>query len=301
MAALLHTFEAGSGIYCLAVAGNGCVVTGDRDGRITVWDIPNRKKLSSFSTGHELFLSLTITRDGTRAISGGLRRLMVWDIETRSLVQEIDTSVDDANVLIAGPPRMFLSGHKYGGILMWDIETGERTGTLETSEIRTFSRIMVEPDEVTAMALTPDEQWLIAGSSKGFLRMWDMLTRTCTHTLQCHLMQVNGIIELPGGQSGLSVSLDGTLKSWAVEKDLVSTRLFQGKPAINAIALLSGAEEAVWGTENGELCFWDVSNKAVWQQVRVHNGAVNCVSLWKKDCLLSASEDGTLKVWGREQ
>ena len=163
MATLLHTFEAGTGIHCLAIAGNGCVITGARDGSITVWDIPNRKKLRSFETGHKLFLSLAITQDGRRAISGGSPRLKVWDLGSGSLVREINTSVDDANVLIASPPGVCLSGHRYGGILLWDTGTGERLSALEALEIWTFSRIMAEPDEVTAMAELAKEA-ILAGA-----------------------------------------------------------------------------------------------------------------------------------------
>jgi WD40 repeat protein len=300
MATLLHTFNAGSGIHCLAAAANGSVITGARDGRITVWDIPNRMQLKSFATGHELLLSLAITQDGRKAISGGLRRLKVWDTGTGSLTREINSFVDDTNVLITSPQRMCLSGHKYGGILLWDIETGERLGNLEASEIQTFSRIMADPDEVTALALTPDGQWLIAGSSKGFLRVWDLRTRKCTYSVHGHLMEVRGIMMLQDTQHGLSVSWDGTLSRWAVEKDLVSTRLFQGKPAINAIALLPGGKEAVWGTEDGVLFFGDVGKGIVREKLEAHAKNINRVAVWKDESILSASEDGTLKVWARE-
>jgi WD40 repeat protein len=297
MGTLLYTFEAGSGIHCLAVAGNGCVITGARDGKITVWDIPNRKKLRSFQTKHELLLSLAITQDGRRAISGGLRRLEIWDLGSGSLARGIDTSVDDTNVLIIGPQGMCLSGHKYGGILLWDTGTGERLSALEALEIWTFSRIMAEPDEVTAIALTPDGKKLIAGSSKGLLRVWDLRTRTCIHALHGHLLQVRGIIVLPEMRHGLSVSWDGALKRWALKKDLVPIKLFQGQPMINAIALLPGGKEAVWGTEDGVLCFRDIEKGIVREEVEAHDGPINALSVWNDKCLLSASEDGTLKVW----
>jgi WD40 repeat protein len=123
MANLLHFFAAGSGIRSLAVAGNGLVITDFWVGKIAVWDIPNRRKLRSFPSRHELLLSLAIIQDGRKTISNGLQRLRVWDLETGSLSREIDTLADDVNVLVFGPKGICFSGHKYGGILLWVIET----------------------------------------------------------------------------------------------------------------------------------------------------------------------------------
>lgn len=296
---LLHTFNIGSGIHCLAVAANGRTVTGSRDGKITVWDIRLRRMLRTFPTGHRLFYSLALTPDGRRAVSGGSRRLKTWDLETESLGREIDTLADDIRVLIVGPRGMCLSGHRYGGILLWDIQTGARLGSLEAGEIYTFSRIMADPDEVTAMALTADGLRLIAGSSKGFLRIWDMGTRRCIHMLHGHLLDVTGIVIPPGALRGLSASWDGTLKSWALEKDEEAIKLFQGNSMIGSLVLLKDEGEAVWGTDKGELVFWDVENMALRKLMRAHESAVSRIAVWEDDYILSASEDGTLKLWGR--
>ena len=183
-----------------------------------------------------------------------MRRLKVWDLGSGSLEREIDTAADEVTVLIARPEGICLSGHKYGGILLWDIQTGKRIGNLEASEIPAFSRIMAEPDEVTAMALTPDGQRLIAGSAKGFLRVWDLQTRKCIHATQVHLMDVRGIIVLPDGQHGLSVSWDGTLKSWALEKDLVSIKLFEGNPRSTPLPCCR-VEKRPFGGQSMVSCF----------------------------------------------
>lgn len=297
MASLQHSFDCRSGIFCLAVADSCNMVTGTRDGIIAVWDVNNRKKLRSFPTKHDLLLSLAVMKDGRQAVTGGLRHLKVWDLESGSPEREIDTMADDVNVLTAGPGDKLLSGHRYGGIFLWDIETGKRIGTLEAIEIGVFSRIMADPDEVTAMALTQDGQRLIAGSSKGFLRVWDLRNHKCLYAIHSHLMDVTGVIVLSNGQHGLSVSRDGTLNGWILEKDLATQKLFKGRPAVSAIALLPGGEEAVWGTEHGDLCFWDIKNKSIREQVRAHDGPVNCLALCKNDFLASASEDGMLKIW----
>ena len=294
---LLHTLSAGSGIHSLAVAGNGRAVAGSRDGAITVWDVADRRKLSSFPTGHEIFLSLDIFDDGKYAVSGGLRRLRLWDLESGRAVREIDTSADDVKVLTAGPNGTCLSGHRYGGILVWDLNTGKRLANLEAVETTAFSRIMADPDEVTAMRLTADGQRLVAGSSKGFLRVWDLWARRCLHVLQAHCLDVTGIVVPPNGLRGLSASWDGSIKSWALEKDTASSRLFEGKVGINCLDLLPDGDTAVWGTESGELCFWDMAIGAVRESVKAHAKAVNRVAVWKDDYVLSASEDGTLKLW----
>ena len=299
-AKLLHTFDMGSGIHSLAVAGDGRAVAGLRDGTIAVCDIAGGRKLRSFPTGHGVFLSLAALEDGGHAVSGGLRRLKVWDLESGRLVREIDTSADDVRVLTAGPPGTCLSGHKYGGILIWAPDTGRRLGSLEADEIKLFSRMMADPDEVTALALTSDRQRLVAGSSKGILRVWDLWTRRCLHMLPAHLLDVTGIGVPPGSLRGLSVSWDGAVKGWALEKDATSSALYEGKARIHCLALLPDGNTVVWGTEAGELVFQDVASRALLETVKAHLMPVNRVAAWNGNCVLSASEDGTLKLWGGE-
>jgi len=297
-ARLLHTLSAGSGIHSLAVAGNGRAITGSRDGMITLWDVAHCRQLRAFPTGHEIFLSLAVRADGKRAVSGGLRRLKLWDLESGRAAGTIDTSADDIKVLMFGPEGTCLSGHRYGGILAWDLDAGKRLASLEAVEISAFSRLLADPDEVTAMAITADGQRLVAGSSKGFLRVWDLWAGRCLHTIPAHLLDVTGIVIPPNGLRGLSASWDGTIKCWALEKDTASAKVFEGKAMVCCLALLAGGDIAVWGTDAGELFFGDVADKVVLERVEAHDKAVSRLAVWGNDHILSASEDGTLKVWG---
>jgi WD40 repeat protein len=297
MASLVHSFETDSAIHSISIAKNDCVITGSINGKITVWDLGNRKEIRSFQAHSKYFPSLAITGDGRRAVSGNNRVLKVWDIQTGSLCREIETFVDRTNKLLITPDGLCLSGHEYGGLFLWDIQNGKRLKSMEAIEVSLFSRIMADPDAITAMTLTPDGNKVITGTYHGFLKVWDLSSYRNTHTVMGHGLWVTGIILLPDGQHGMSVAYDGTVKTWAIEGDIVSETLYEGMPPISVIVMKPNLRRAIWGTQKGMLYFWDIKRRTIRSEIHAHEKAINGAVVTSDRQLLTVSDDATLKVW----
>jgi WD40 repeat protein len=297
MASLVHSFETDSAIHSICIAKNDCVITGSGKGNITVWDIRNRKKIRSFQAHSKYFSSLVITGDGRRAVSGNNGVLKVWDIQTGSLCREIETFVDRTNKLLITPDGLCLSGHEYGGLLLWDIQNGKRLKTMEAIEVSVFSRIMADPDAITAVTLTPDGNKVITGTYYGFLKIWDLASYQNTHTVMGHLQWVTGIILLPDGQHGMSVAYDGSVKTWAIQGDIVSETLYEGMAPISVIVMKPNLRRVIWGTQKGMLYFWDIKRRTIRSEMPAHDKAINGAVVTSDRLLLTVSDDGTLKVW----
>lgn len=301
MAVLIHSFEADSGIHCLAVTKNDRIITGSRSGKITTWDLKKRKELHSFQSQHRHLNSLTVTADGRMIISGGSGELKVWNLKNRSLDKEIKTYVDEANVLLTTPEGMCISGHEYGGLLVWDIAEGKRIKTLDRAEIWMLSRIMADPDGITAAAITPDGNTLITGTYYGTLYFWNLRTYERIHSFPGHTTWITGIVLLPDHRHGMSAAFDGSVKTWSLDKPESAYTTFQGKAAFHAIALLADSRHVVWGTEDGTLFTWDSKQKKITDSFKAHSNQINAAALLKSGLLLTVSEDKTLKAWDMEK
>lgn len=112
------------------VPGTRTVVTGSTDGTFRLWDVDTGTELAAVDAGIGQVVSLAVSRDGTRLLTGGDRgAVRLWALEPggarpmltlpglRSIVVDVD--VDDSGTTGAG---IGLNGE----VAMWDIGAGGR-------------------------------------------------------------------------------------------------------------------------------------------------------------------------------
>jgi WD40 repeat protein len=77
---------------------------------------------------------------------------------------------------------------------------------------------------ITCLAYSPDGRYLVAGSSAGVIRWWDVATGREERTLRGHTGLVKRLAFAPDGQRLASASLDGTVKLWdtAIGQEVLS-------------------------------------------------------------------------------
>lgn len=142
---------------------------------------------------------------------------------------------------------------------------------------------------------------LASASADGTVKLWDMSTGSCVHTLSHHKDKVQCVSWHPyEPQSLLTGSFD---KSVAV--------LDCRKPdeAMKSWKLAGECEQAIWNhfspfnffscTDNGVVCYHDVRSDAPVFTLHAHDAATTGVSLSMTipGCLTTVSADKILKVW----
>ena len=69
-------------------------------------------------------------------------------------------------------------------------------------------------NQVTAIALSPDGQFLVSGGDDGILKIWDLASRELLATLSEHTSKICAIAFVPDSNTFVSSSADQTIRVW---------------------------------------------------------------------------------------
>lgn len=109
-------------------------------------------------------------------------------------------------------------------------------------------------DSVNALAVTPDSNRLISGSSDKTIKVWSLETAKELFTLIGHTDWVNDVAVTPNGKCVISASSDHTLKVWDLKTRKIIAS-FTGESSINCCAVAPDGVTIVAGEESGRLHF----------------------------------------------
>lgn len=130
---------------------------------------------------------------------------------------------------------------------LWDVFTGR---LLKTFDIGHFP---------VTVSYTPDGKYILSGSSRGTMTLWDVQTGKEVRTFTGHSDRVRTITISPDGKYALSGSWDGTMKLWdlATGKGL---QTFRGHTNwVESVAFSPDGRYAVSASRDGTTRLWDTN------------------------------------------
>uniref|UniRef100_A0A060TG27 ARAD1D27610p n=1 Tax=Blastobotrys adeninivorans TaxID=409370 RepID=A0A060TG27_BLAAD len=145
----------------------------------------------------------------------------------------------------------------------------------------------------SVLCLQFDEQYLIAGTQKGMVNVWDIESGQIVRRLQGHVRAVNGLKF--DASKLVTASSDHTVRIWNYHTgECIST--FQGHEDKVRCIDLSGCLVAS-GSDDHCIKVWNFEDKSFFT-LRGHTDAVHDVKIHLKSrTLFSASEDMTVRMW----
>ena len=188
------------------LAGRGRV--GALGNKVRIWETDTGSQLFTFEIHTGAVRRYTFSPDSKVFAGGGEDgTLILWDTQTGESLSNLAGHKNPISALAFSPDSKTLASGGGNEIRLWDVETGNPIGTLNTVET------------VTALAFSPDGKILAGGSEKGLIQVWkpdqDYQIQT---TLRGHQGAVRVLMFSPDGNTLASGSDDGTILLWDWER-----------------------------------------------------------------------------------
>ncbi len=149
---------------------------------------------------------------------------------------------------------------------------------------------------VQAFAFSRDGSTLVTGSEDATMRVWDVATKRCLHTLTAHIAAVNCVSFTPDGARLVSGSDDCTIKVWNPETWEVERTLTGSRGYVSEVHPAGEGRVASSGND-GVLRLWDLATGACLREM--HQGSwVNAMDASPDGRFaLASSTDNVMRLW----
>jgi WD40 repeat protein/serine/threonine protein kinase len=331
-----HTGE----VTSVAVSADGRIaVSGSKDKTVRVWDVLTGRCLRTL-TDHSYYLtSVAVSADGRVAVSADSfdKTVWVWEVPTtpglraewsylrpqsaQALIgaaADVERAARRAEALLAradgsGAAAQLriargIAGHSRHPrlVALWRqlAMLGHPSGLRDAWTQRSFTG---HTDDVASVAISADGRIVLSGGKDETVRVWDVRTGQCLHTLT-HGDIVASVAISANGHIAVSGGWDRAVRVWDLTTGRCQHTLARHRDDVTSVALSADGRTAVSGSVDRTVRVWNVPAGQCQQTLagggfkltrkRGHTGEVTSVALSADGrTAVSGSEDKTMRVW----
>ncbi|MBS0606477.1 MAG: WD40 repeat domain-containing protein [Parachlamydiales bacterium] len=177
------------------------------------------------------------------------------------------------------PPRCSLTDYQHHHILNTNLKNG------------VFIEQNLAGHEGKVRTIVNANGKIISGSNDTTIKIWDLETRECTHTLRGHSAAVS-CLAFDNGKI-VSGSIDGMIHVWDSETGNHVKTLVENPNSISCVAISDG--KVISGASDGKIQIFDLETGKCLSTLNHHAASITSLVI-SNGMILSASNDGTLKI-----
>jgi WD40 repeat protein len=233
--------------------------------------------------------ALTVTRDGTRVVSGGCEgKVQVWDIATGHCIHTLPGHQHFVMGLGVTPDSAWAVSCSLDKVVcIWDLAAGKPLRLLRG-----------HTEGVWSLAAHPKERRAISGGDDRTVRVWDLESGPQLPQPRGHQNSARCLAAMANARYVLSGSADGTVKKWDAESG-AELATFKGHgSAVWAIASSSTGRRVIAGYEDGYWTAWDAEQERLLGSIKAHDNPISSLAVTPDGRMMVAgSYDASLSVW----
>jgi WD40 repeat protein/tetratricopeptide (TPR) repeat protein len=305
--ALVRTLETELWLEGVSLAADGKIVVtstkggwkGKDDHTPRVWNVATGQLLHKLKGHTDKVNSVSLTLDGKIAVSGSAdKTLRVWDLATGRCLRALEGHTDRVlSVDLTPDGSTAVSGGSDGTLRVWDVGTGKCL--LLIKEPREPVDAIFNPiANAVSVSITPDGKVAVSANQDHALRIWELASGECLHTLIGHVSWVNSVRIASAANIVVSASEDRTLRVWDLRTGQCIRTLEGHKYGVNDISITPDGNIGVSGSADKTLRVWDLQTGQCIRTLEGHTDYVFRVSVTPDGTTaVSSGRDETLRVW----
>ena len=294
IASLESPADRGMVVNAVAFSHDGkTLAIGNSDGTIETWNVATRKTVGPLLASTGAVESIAFSPDGqTLATGNDDGTVHLWNAAFESPFTASQNLGSVAFDPVSRNLAAIVPDHP-GQLQLWNIITGQRTGTVSYSDV----------SGIGSAAFSPDGKTLAAGSSDGTVQLWDVATRRRIGHLP-YSGDTQGsppgasLAFSPDGRILAIASFDGTAQLWNVATQRVVRTFSTDSEEVEAVAISPDGKLLATGAYEGTTRFW---NMATHRQVAapLYNASPVDSMAFSPDgkILAEGYDNGTVRLW----
>ncbi|HEU4937327.1 MAG TPA: TIR domain-containing protein [Vicinamibacterales bacterium] len=294
---------------CVFTADNNSVVVGCSDGFVRIYDVQTGDEQARYSGHTDIVNHCAVSDDGAFIVSASMdATAKLWDRSLSSRPSWDRSARGWINACARGQDDLIVTGGADAQSHIWDAATGTVRQTL-----------IGHSQSVRACAVSPDSRRVATGSADKSVRVWNVRTGAVDAVLHGHRDWVNCCDISPDGTLLISGSADKTLRVWDLVSGTRRLTITAHTDSVNQCRFSRDGQFFVTTSSDGAMKLWRVEAvREAWESPSVdglttvdewnrklmpltlagHATSVDdCVIGNDSSCLVSASSDGTIRVW----
>ena len=261
------------------------VFTSGKDGTLRYWSAPPTASRSLAAPFTDALTALALSPDGAQIVVASDRRVRLAASTTGQTTRDLAAASAPITCVAATSGSTLVAGGGDRRAFVWQSKDGKLLG-----------QAPAHAGAVTGLAFNPAGNQLVTAGKDGKVRLWAM------PPLPSHSLAAPDTVRaavLSGDGKHLAVGgADKVVRLYTLPKlDMPQRQLTGHKAPVNAIALSSDGKIIASAGDAGIIRLWAQAKGDQTAAIGAHTGAVTSLTFVGTTQMLSASADGTLKLW----
>ncbi|MBE9160390.1 WD40 repeat domain-containing protein [Nodosilinea sp. LEGE 06152] len=292
----------------IASANGDFIAMGGEDGMVQVWQASTGLPVFIMQAHSTYIFALAFSPDGQVMVSGSMDTgVKFWDMATGHCLQT--WHYDHPWGLAFSPDGNVLAGSlgdTSRSILLWNWRTGEVLRSL-TGHSGPANGIAFAPHPIPLAPGEPPRRILVSCGQDGLVKVWDVDSGECLHTMTEHLGMCWALAMHPAGDRFATSSFDHTVKIWHIATGTCLHTLRGHTAEVCGVHFSPDGQLVATASSDRTLRLWDVATgqcltvltghaDSVWG-VAFINGNTPDGQWLPGQALVSIAMDQTIRFW----